>query len=222
MGNATVVCSDKTGTLTQNKMTVVAGTLGSRGFDHTHGEESTSASDLFKTCPHEACDLLVKSIALNSTAFEEEKDGTKEFIGSKTEVALLRLAWEYLGMDVTTERASATIVQRVPFDSARKCMGVVYHLAEGQYRLLVKGAAEIMVEKCSTRVDTDSDSLRIATANAEDKQQILDTIEAYARRSLRTIGLVYKDFATPSWPPVGAARTQDDPESADLAASSRT
>jgi Ca2+-transporting ATPase len=218
MGNATVICSDKTGTLTQNKMTVVAGTLGSRGFTHDHGEEptSTSALELFKTCPNEARDLLVKSIALNSTAFEEEKDGAKEFIGSKTEVALLQLAREYLGMDVTTERASATIVQLVPFDSARKCMGVVYHVAEGQYRLLVKGAAEIMVEKCSTRVDTDSDTLRIATANAQDKQQVLNTIETYARRSLRTIGLVYKDFSTPSWPPAGAARIQDDPESADF------
>jgi Ca2+-transporting ATPase len=216
MGNATVICSDKTGTLTQNKMTVVAGTLGSGGFDHNHGEESTSPSELFKTCPHGTCDLLVKSIALNTTAFEEEKDGTREFIGSNTEVALLRLAREYLGMDVTTERASATIVQLVPFDSTRKCMGVVYHVAKGQYRLLVKGAAEIMVEKCSTRVDTDSDSPRIAALNAGDKQQVHDTIETYARRSLRTIGLVYKDFATPSWPPVGAARMQDEPASADF------
>ncbi|KAL4873475.1 hypothetical protein BDV12DRAFT_79122 [Aspergillus spectabilis] len=218
MGNATVICSDKTGTLTQNKMTVVAGTLGSKDFSQNPGEQSSAASaaELFKTCPQEARELLVKSIALNSTAFEEEKEGVKQFIGSKTEVALLQLARDYLGMDVTTERASTTIVQLIPFDSARKCMGMVYQVSAGHYRLLVKGAAEIMVDKCSTRVDLDSDMLNIAAANVKDKQQIFDTIEAYAKKSLRTIGLIYKDFSTSSWPPVEALRMQDDPESADF------
>ncbi|KAL4918512.1 hypothetical protein BDW62DRAFT_61889 [Aspergillus aurantiobrunneus] len=218
MGNATVICSDKTGTLTQNKMTVVAGTLGSKGFSHNSGEESTSlsAAELFKACPQDALNLLVKSIALNSTAFEEAKDGVIEFIGSKTEVALLQLARDYLGMDVTTERASATIVQLIPFDSARKCMGVVYKVSDGQYRLLVKGAAEIMVDKCSTRVDVDSDKLSINTTTAQDKQQVLETIESYAKRSLRTIGLVYKDFSAPVWPPAEAVRVQDDPDSAEF------
>ncbi|KAL4928366.1 putative calcium-translocating P-type ATPase(PMCA-type) [Aspergillus undulatus] len=219
MGNATVICSDKTGTLTQNKMTVVAGTLGSKCFSQSHGEESTSmsASELFKSCPQDARDLLIKSIALNSTAFEEEKEGVKDFIGSKTEVALLQLARDYLGMDVTTERASATTVQLIPFDSARKCMGVVYKVSDGQYRLLVKGAAEMMIEKCSTRVNTDSDRLGIDTATADDKKQVLQTIDSYATKSLRTIGLVYKDFSAPAWPPVDAPRVQDDPESADFA-----
>ncbi|KAL2868262.1 putative calcium-translocating P-type ATPase(PMCA-type) [Aspergillus lucknowensis] len=219
MGNATVICSDKTGTLTQNKMTVVAGTLGSKSFGHSTGEgESTSmsAGELFKSCSHDARDVLVKSIALNSTAFEEEKDGSKEFIGSKTEVALLQLARDYLAMDVTTERASATVAQLIPFDSSRKCMGVVYRVSEGHYRLAVKGAAEIMVEKCSTRLNFDSDSVSIQAASTEDKQQSLDTVDSYAKRSLRTIGLVYKDFYAPSWPPVEAVRMPDDPESADF------
>ncbi|KAL6235774.1 hypothetical protein BDW75DRAFT_230049 [Aspergillus navahoensis] len=218
MGNATVICSDKTGTLTQNKMTVVAGTLGSKGFSQHPGDESKSmsAAELFKTCPREARDLLVKSIALNSTAFEEVKEGSKEFIGSKTEVALLQLARDYLGMDVTTERASATIAQLIPFDSARKCMGVVYQVSDGHYRLLVKGAAEMMVDKCSNRIDCDSDRLRIEPATAQDKQEVLEIIESYAKKSLRTIGLVYKDFSAPTWPPVEAVRVQDDPDSVDF------
>lgn len=215
MGNATVICSDKTGTLTQNKMTVVAGTLGSKGFSQNYDEES-SAAELFKASPQDARDLLVKSIALNSTAFEEFKDGAKDFIGSKTEVALLQLARDYLGMDVTTERGSAKIVQLIPFDSARKCMGVVYQVSDGHYRLLVKGAAEFMADKCSARVDSNSDNFSIVPTTAADKQQDLETIESYAKKSLRTIGLVYKDFSTPSWPPAEAARVEDDPDSAEF------
>ncbi|RAL01606.1 putative calcium-translocating P-type ATPase(PMCA-type) [Aspergillus ibericus CBS 121593] len=217
MGNATVICSDKTGTLTQNKMTVVAGTLGSRGFKQTLAEERSDVStpaEFFKQYSGKQRDLLIQSIALNSTAFEEEKDGSKEFIGSKTEVALLQMAKDHLGMDVAAERASAEIVQLIPFDSARKCMGVVYREPTVGYRLLVKGAAEIMTSACTTQMapSTSHDQIAIDGLHEEDRQTILETIESYAGQSLRTIGLVYRDF--PSWPPKNARCMEDDPEAA--------
>ncbi|KAH8423812.1 uncharacterized protein LDX57_001570 [Aspergillus melleus] len=217
MGNATVICSDKTGTLTQNKMTVVAGTLGPRSFSSGTEESNTgSVAETLKQCSPKARDLIVKSIALNSTAFEEDKNGTREFIGSKTEVALLQLARDYLGMDVTSERASAEIVQLIPFDSARKCMGVVYREPTVGFRLLVKGAAEIMVGACSTKVsEVDAkDGIAVDGFTDGDSRKMLDTIESYAGQSLRTIGLVYRDFPTlPSWPPKGI-HMEDDPDSA--------
>ncbi|KAE8140675.1 hypothetical protein BDV38DRAFT_7490 [Aspergillus pseudotamarii] len=208
MGNATVICSDKTGTLTQNKMTVVVGLLGANEcFDQQlteSGNPSTSPTiletlELFPTIFKQ---LLVDSIALNSTAFEEEQDGGREFIGSKTEIALLQLAKDYLHMtDLTEERANAHIEHIFPFDSSRKAMGVVYRAGPTGYRLLVKGASEVILN-ASTRTVTTGPSFanQIVTKPISDgiRQAILDTIDGYARKSLRTIGVVYTDLL--DWP----------------------
>ncbi|CRK11785.1 hypothetical protein BN1708_010299 [Verticillium longisporum] len=165
MGNATNICSDKTGTLTQNKMQVVAGTIGTT---HQFGGQCPGSSgsalgssaveqggdiqipEFVKMLGPEVKDLLLKSIVLNSTAFEGEVDGEKTFIGSKTESALLLLAQAHLGMGpVSEERANAQTLQLIPFDSGRKCMGIVIQLPGGGARLFVKGASEIVVAQCS-------------------------------------------------------------------------
>ena len=222
MGNATVVCSDKTGTLTQNKMTVVAGTWGSnKSFTQPSETDvdatSMTTSEVFKQCSAPVRDLIVKSVALNSTAFEEERDGQKDFVGSKTEVALLQLAQDYLGMDLAAERGSAEIVQLIPFDSARKCMGVVYRYSKGGYRLLVKGASELMVEACAsqiTNLDLSKENVHTEYLSEKDKQHALKIIDQYAQGSLRTIGIVYKDFT--AWPPKESKKLEDDPSAANF------
>ncbi|KAJ5130506.1 uncharacterized protein N7515_006545 [Penicillium bovifimosum] len=215
MGNATVICSDKTGTLTQNKMTVVAGTWGSdqsfsQGIADEAVESSRTTSAAFQQMAAPVKDLIVKSIALNSTAFEQDKDGSKDFVGSKTEVALLQLARDYMGMDVASERGSADIVQLIPFDSGRKCMGVVYRVPGIGYRLLVKGASELMVRVCTsqiTNVDTSKERLDVEDLSETQKQHILELIDSYAHKSLRTIGIIYKDFT--AWPPAEATHSDD-------------
>jgi Ca2+-transporting ATPase len=212
MGNATVICSDKTGTLTQNKMTVVAGTWGTdQSFnqlplDGDNPAPTTTVSEISKRFSNAIKGLIIKSVALNSTAFEDDKDGNKEFVGSKTEVALLQLAKDHLGMNLREERSNAETVQLFPFNSDRKCMGVVYREPSVGYRLLVKGAAELMLGS-ATSVITTSPGEQIAISK-ETRETISETINSYAQKSLRTIGIMYRDF--PSWPPKGAQLLEDD------------
>lgn len=216
MGNATTICSDKTGTLTQNKMTVVAGTIGvDQSFASSNTDsEAASFSSVLGNLSKKAKELVKSSIVLNSTAFEGEEKGIPTFIGSKTETALLNMARENLGLQsLASERANANTVQLIPFDSKRKCMGVVYEI-EGGYRLLVKGAAEIMLSKASEAVSDIYDELASKPMTGEDKQRLSSTIEDYAQHSLRTIGMLYKDFA--QWPPTEARRLEDDKNMADF------
>lgn len=204
MGNATTVCSDKTGTLTTNKMTVVAGTFGSSSFAKSDGQGSSTntVSEWAAGLSPTAREALVQSIAINSTAFEGEDAGQFAFIGSKTETALLQLARDHLGMISLPEaRANEQVVQMFPFDSGKKCMGAVIKLRSGGYRLMVKGASEILLGYCSSKASIEDMSITPMTST--EKDTLTATINSYARQSLRTIGLVFCDYE--SWPPVGAA-----------------
>ncbi|KAI0481986.1 calcium-translocating P-type ATPase [Xylariaceae sp. FL0804] len=198
MGNATTICSDKTGTLTTNKMTVVAGTFGQSNFARSDGEKATqTVAQWAASLPERTRDAIVQSVAINSTAFAGEEAGQSTFIGSKTETALLQMAKDHLGMQTLAEvRANEQTVQVMPFDSAKKCMGTVIKVGS-RYRLLVKGASEILLGYCSEKADAASCSESKLTDN--DRAGLCSVIESYAKESLRTIGLVYRDFA--QWPP---------------------
>lgn len=214
MGNATTICSDKTGTLTQNKMTVVAGVLGAdvhfareTSTDDQEKHVSTFAAAFEKLSPNVKT-LLLQSAALNSTAFEGYEDGKATFIGSKTETAILTLAKEQLGMGpVAEERAGVEIVQLIPFDSDRKCMGVVIRLASGVHRLLVKGAAEILLAKATKALlDVSENSLSESTLSDPSRRRLSSDIDEFASHSLRTIAMLYRDFE--QWPPAGAEKLE--------------
>ncbi|KAI0377740.1 calcium-translocating P-type ATPase [Hypomontagnella monticulosa] len=210
MGNATTICSDKTGTLTQNKMTVVAATISTtHRFGSGKSEEESSGKEFTDALCKETQDILLKSITLNSTAFEGEVEGVKTFIGSKTETALLEYAKAYLGMGpVSEERSNAKILQLIPFDSGRKCMGVVVQLENGAARLYVKGASEIVLRQCTAILRNPTQDTSNTRLTEDDETTIKGLIENYASRSLRTIGIVYKDLDR--WPPKGAKRTDSD------------
>ncbi|KAL4971784.1 hypothetical protein BDW66DRAFT_164724 [Aspergillus desertorum] len=205
MGNATVICSDKTGTLTQNKMSVVAGFFSAgESFgklpSETSAAPSMTVSDVLERFAPAFRGLLLHSLALNTTAFEENHGLGKDFVGNKTEIALLQLASHHLGMDLSQIKAETHVEHVYPFDSSRKAMAVVYRLPTG-YRCLVKGAPEILLQAATQIVLPVSTTEQIVTARISDDDRYLisNRISSYARASLRTMGIAYRDFC--KWPP---------------------
>ncbi|KAI5792507.1 hypothetical protein DFH27DRAFT_527271 [Peziza echinospora] len=208
MGNATTVCSDKTGTLTQNKMTVVAGTIGRNtrfAEADIKDEQATSIKHALISFSPLTKELLKQSIVLNSTATDGEASG--EFNGSKTETALLSLLGDYIGIGgpLSHVRSQYTIQQIFPFDSSRKCMGIVVKTQSG-YRLYVKGASEILLKQCTRYVcdvteESEMSQPQSKEMTTEDVSYFETTISTYATKSLRTIALLYKDYS--QWPPIG-------------------
>ncbi|KXN66632.1 calcium-translocating P-type ATPase, partial [Conidiobolus coronatus NRRL 28638] len=202
MGGATTVCSDKTGTLTQNKMTVVVGTVGT-GIQFRRNDEVEVISahtpqtleELKSSLPPNVLELLIDGISCNSSAFESKNEaGAITFQGSKTECALLGLTYDLGSRPVADIRHHYPVVQVWPFSSARKTMSVIVKVTEDKkvfHRLLIKGASEIVLAKCDKLVEPNFVTRPI---DPNTKTALGQRISEYANQSLRTIGLAMHDI----------------------------
>eukprot|EP00744_Colponema_vietnamica_P008055 GILI01011515.1.p1 GENE.GILI01011515.1~~GILI01011515.1.p1 ORF type:complete len:1048 (-),score=370.45 GILI01011515.1:173-2893(-) len=184
MGEANTICSDKTGTLTQNKMSVVKVWVGEKTFEHAPGVHEVN-----KDVAH----LIGQGVSVNSTAsLVTNSDGRLEQVGNKTECALLEYA-RHLNIDYDLVRASnlPKIVNRFTFSSKRKRMSTLLALQGSTLRVYCKGASEIVLDRCSS-ILTANGSVREMT-KADRFFITKNVIENFASQGLRTLCLAYRD-----------------------------
>lgn len=198
MGGATAVCSDKTGTLTENRMRVVRGVVAGAAFD------DASAKEVVVSVGERAAPVRT-NIVLNSTAFENTDEdanepGAEAYIGNKTETALLLYARDVVGAFALSllaqQRAAAEklVVQIIPFESSRK-WGAVVVKHDGGFRAYLKGAAEMVLAQVASALENDAPMTDAA------RDAVAATINTFAEDALRTLSLVHADFAESLWPP---------------------
>jgi Ca2+-transporting ATPase len=217
-GSATVICANKTGIVTQNNMSVVAGAVGvhtkfARGLCNSLFNSPPAAGDfavdqahLPAVLPRPLRRLLNAVIALNSTAFRHQDPETGEltFVGNATDIALLKFAQELGWRDFNELRSSADVVEVFPFSSERQAARVVVKVDNRRWRLLLTGSTDALAPKCARHVVVRGDEeAEVVTQEIDDlaRINILQTADHYGRQGLRTIALCFRDFE--SWPPPG-------------------
>eukprot|EP00834_Sanchytrium_tribonematis_P003610 NODE_145_length_15762_cov_0.655238.p2 type:complete len:910 gc:universal NODE_145_length_15762_cov_0.655238:6165-3436(-) len=188
MGHATTICSDKTGTLTQNNMTVVSGMI-----DNSASWENENDSEVKTLIEPNVWNILMEGIASNCSAFEERVDNKTRFVGNKTETALLEWQSKY-GVCFSEFHDTLQIESRFPFSSEKKSMStIVKMILNGKvcYRLHTKGASEIVFHYCS-QIQLKNTTTSISP---EITLKIDQLIKQYAQNALRTIAIAYRDFS---------------------------
>uniref|UniRef100_A0A7S1W838 Cation-transporting P-type ATPase N-terminal domain-containing protein n=1 Tax=Neobodo designis TaxID=312471 RepID=A0A7S1W838_NEODS len=202
MGAATAVCSDKTGTLTQNLMTVVQGLLGEHEFmyqgvgldlrDVSVQEvqfKDTEANPAVLGVSEPIRELYAQAIALNSTAKEVEREGKKVWTGNKTEMGMLKF-FVHLGRDYEKIRETAPPHYSYPFSSAKKRMtSLVKESAEADCTtalLYTKGASETILADCKKMFDKDGNVVELTEQTRAHYDAIIVDM---AKQGNRTIGI---------------------------------
>lgn len=175
LGSVNIVCSDKTGTLTQNKMTV------QEIFSFTDETQKTGS----KLSPEGI--LLAEAMVLASDATLENGEST----GDPTEIALLQLA-DDLGINRKQLLANQPRMDELAFDSVRKMMSTL-HKKDGKYVVYAKGSIDDLVLKCNSIIER-SNIIPMTDAH---KANLLKASDIMSKKALRTLAVAFKPLDSP-------------------------
>ena len=169
LGSSTVICSDKTGTLTQNKMTV------------------TTIKDCDGTFRNKKMILELATMCTDTT--EEHINGTKEAKGEPTEVAITNAAL-LNGISKSYLYEQMPRINELPFDSTRKMMTTIHKIGN-KYRIITKGAPDVLIRKC---IKYYKNGQILPVFEIEELIKLQN--QEMAKRALRVIAVAYKDVDT--------------------------
>ena len=199
LGAATVICSDKTGTLTQNEMTVREIYAGEASYEVTGtgydpaGEIRDQDGKAVDCSERPALKELLATITLANTASLERKEGAWRVVGDPTEGALLTLSAKG-GLPKESVAPSHQVVKEIPFDSDRKRMTVVALDDSGREIAHTKGSADVLIPLCDHQLVRDG----LAALDEERRAAILSEAERMSQLSLRVLAVARRELSAPS------------------------
>ena len=194
LGSTTVICTDKTGTITTNQMTARSIIIPGGTYESTGTGYEPSGTILSETgrplteSQRTALRRILEGAALCGDARVEEHDGRWRCIGDPTEGALLVLSRKG-GVERDAVERSSPRVREFPFESARQRMSTVHHLPSGAYEVLAKGSPEAILPLC--KMLRSDPGLR--PLGPEDERGVLAHVDALAVRGLRVLAFARRE-----------------------------
>lgn len=194
LGQTTVICSDKTGTLTQNQMTINHLWLLGKQYDVTgtgyvtNGKIQVNGQDVDVANEPDLNKLLINATINNDTEVKEGKAGEKsKILGTPTEAGLVILSRK-AGIDAKAEQKQFPRLKELPFDSGRKLMSVVTKDSDGQFVIDTKGALGSELTICDRILENG----QIRSITDDDRAKIVQANEDYSKQGLRTLAFSYR------------------------------
>jgi Ca2+-transporting ATPase len=203
LGSATVICSDKTGTLTENQMTVQAIYAGSQLYQVTGSgyspqgqilaQEGGDPVEVERLLALQAC--LLAGCLCNDTRLQPKDNGQWEVVGDPTEAALI-VAGQKAGLDMDDLQRRRPRLDSIPFESEFQYMATLHRLGPEEHCIYVKGSVEALLSRCHSQMGSQGEIQSL------EEERIRQQVEVLARQGLRVLAFAQK--------PVSSSQTRVD------------